>query len=451
MLEALRRYGMLSPGDRVAVGCSGGADSLCLLSLLYEAREELGISVCAVHVNHGIRGAEADRDERFVRAFCEARNIPLSVHRADVPALAAETGESTELCARRVRYACFEKEAADKIATAHTASDAAETMLINLARGSGLAGLCGIPPVRGRIIRPLIGCFREETEAYCADRGLRFMTDATNETDAYVRNRLRHRAVPALKESFPAFENNALRCAALLREDEAFLASVAEARYKEALAGARALDCGRLKDLHTAIRRRVLRRFLSDRGAGEAEARHVLLLEAHLSDARFSVTLPGGQTAAIADGTLTVSARTPEPQAAPPETVAIEKEKGGVFRFGAYTLALVCEEGAKESEKERINSFPVDFSKIDAIIKLRIRQPGDRITLEKRGCSKSLKKLMNEKKIPPEARDRMPVLADSRGVIFTPCGGADASRLPDGNTERILRILVSGPDEIQKK
>ena len=450
MLETLRRYGMISPGDTVAVGCSGGADSLCLLSLLCESREELGISVRAVHVNHGIRGAEADRDERFVRSFCENSSVPLTVYRCDVPAIAAETGESTELCARRVRYACFEKEAADKIATAHTASDAAETLLINLARGSGLPGLCGIPPVRGRIIRPLIECFREETEAYCINRGLRFVTDSTNETDDYTRNWLRHRVIPAVKERFPAFESSALRCAGVLREDEAFLDAAANESYTEAAAGPGALDCGRLAGLHPALRRRVLRRFFADCGAGEAEARHVFLLEAHLADDRFALTLPGGQTAVIADGILTVAGRAQKKQT-PPETVAIEKEKGGVFRFGAYTLEIGCPDRENDVAQEKINAVFVDFSKTDDIIFLRSRNPGDRISLAGRGCSKSLKKLMNEKKLPPEERDRTPVLADSRGVIFTPCGGADASRLPDGTTERVLRIRVSVPDEIQKK
>ena len=177
-LAAVREYQMLSPGDTVAAAVSGGADSMCLLSLLCDCAEELGIRVHAVHVHHGIRGAEADRDEAFVRTFCEDLEVPLTVFHVDVPAEAARTGESTELCARRLRYAMFDQLAADKIATAHTASDAVETLLMNLSRGSGLTGLCSIPKVRGRIVRPLIGFFREETESYCREAGVPFVTDS---------------------------------------------------------------------------------------------------------------------------------------------------------------------------------------------------------------------------------------------------------------------------------
>ena len=445
MLHTLRGFAMLSPGETVGVGCSGGADSMCLLSLLYESSEALGVSVHAIHVNHGIRGEEADADERFVRDYCAARSIPLHVYHADVPGIAAETGESPELCARRVRYAFFAQAPVDKIATAHTASDAAETLLMNLGRGSGLAGLCAIPPKRGNIIRPLIECFREETEAYCDAAGIRYVTDSTNMLDDCTRNRLRHTVIPALTESFPAFEKNALRCVSLLREDAAFLDSAAAERYASVIdPQADALNCSQLEMEAPAVRRRILARFLSERGAAEAEARHILLLEARLSDRRFSLTLPGAVTADIRDGRLTVRPPDKAPRAdeAAFQATEISRETGGEYGFGAFLLRIVPRSAPQKSEFLKNNAFYVDFSKIDAIIILRTRQAGDKISLASRGCTKSLKKLMNEKKIPPEERAGWPVLADSRGVIFTPCGGVDASRQPDADTERLLEITL---------
>ncbi|MBQ9109096.1 MAG: tRNA lysidine(34) synthetase TilS, partial [Oscillospiraceae bacterium] len=197
-LKTIAEFHMLTQGDFVAVGVSGGADSVALLSLLCCLRGELDLTLVACHINHNLRGAEAKRDEDFVRRLCDRLGVECRVLSADVAALAREEGRSVEETARQVRYRFFAETAGKrgKIATAHTAADNTETVLLNLARGSGLRGLCGIPPVRGNILRPLIGGTREQTEAWCCQNGLEWVEDSTNAADDYTRNRLRHHAVP---------------------------------------------------------------------------------------------------------------------------------------------------------------------------------------------------------------------------------------------------------------
>ena len=207
-LSAVEKYNMLSPGAAVIAAVSGGADSMAMLLFLMKISERYSLSLTVAHVNHGLRGEEARRDEEYVRSFCEKNSLRFEVLHADVAALAKQSGETCEECGRRVRYEFFESiDKNAKIATAHTASDNAETMLFNLARGSSLKGLCGIPPVRGNIIRPLIFCTREDIEAFCRENSLDFVTDSTNLTLDYSRNKIRHIAVPALKEINSALQH----------------------------------------------------------------------------------------------------------------------------------------------------------------------------------------------------------------------------------------------------
>ena len=198
--QTAERFAMLPEGGAVVAGVSGGADSMALLFYLLKIAPERGISVCAAHLNHGLRGEEAERDEDFVRSYCAAHGVECRVRRADVRAEAARTGQSEETCGRSLRYAFFAELAQERgarIATAHTLSDNVETVLLNLARGTGLSGLCGIPPVRDGIVRPLLFLTRAQTEAYCRENGVPFVTDSTNLTPAYARNPVSYTHLPA--------------------------------------------------------------------------------------------------------------------------------------------------------------------------------------------------------------------------------------------------------------
>jgi len=202
VLETIRREDLIPQGSRIAVGFSGGADSVCLLSVLAGLRQLLKADLTAVHVNHGIRGEEADRDEAFCREFCEAGNIPFQSIFVDVPALAREKGLSTEEAARILRYEALEKAAGENglIAVAHHGDDQAETILFQLLRGSGLKGLSGMQYRRDRIIRPLLDLSGKEIRAWVSERELPFVTDSTNMDDDYARNRIRNVILPELEK-----------------------------------------------------------------------------------------------------------------------------------------------------------------------------------------------------------------------------------------------------------
>ena len=227
MLDTVKRtifdYMMLETGENVLVALSGGADSAALLLSL----RELGYPVRAFHLNHCLRGAESDRDEAFCRRLCEKLGVELTVERVDIAAAAGDS--AVEETARRIRYARLEHAAhGAKIAVAHNADDNLETMLFHLVRGTGAKGLMGIPPVRGRIIRPLIEVERREIEAFLRERGQDFVTDSTNADTAYTRNRLRQEVVPVLRELNPQAAQAAARLSRQLRQDETCLQSYAQ-------------------------------------------------------------------------------------------------------------------------------------------------------------------------------------------------------------------------------
>lgn len=435
--KAITEYDMLRPGDKVVVGVSGGADSMCLLDLLNEHKNELGITVQAAHVNHCLRGAESDADERFVRNYCEKNGIALSVLRADIPVLAAERGESTELCARNVRYDFFGSLNPDKIATAHTASDAVETMLMNLSRGASLGGLCSIPAVRGKVIRPLIYFMRADTEAYCRQRGIGFVVDSSNLTDEYTRNKFRHNVVGPLKEINPAFESNAARCLEALRCDNDFLGAYSRRILSELLVGDGVLNAGGLADMHKAVRRRVIALFLDEYGDSDYEKIHIELIDRHLNASNYSQVLPGNVRLSVVRGKMFFEKKIPVRSISPFE---FSKYESKTVEIGDMCIRIYpCD---KRTLAE--NEIAVDFYRINDIITFRPRKEGDALSLASRRCRKSLKKLFNEMKIPAEMRSSVPVLGDENGVIWCAAGGVDAGRLPDKNTIKYLIIKTEG-------
>jgi len=279
--SAIKQHNMISQGDIVTVGLSGGADSVALLSFLYKHKDALGISLRAAHLNHNLRGEESLCDQLFAEQLCRALKIPIVLKSVQIAELAKQRGVSLEVCGRDERYAFFEEVAeGGKIATAHNATDNVETILLNIARGTALKGLCGIPQVRGRFIRPLILCSRAVIEEYCCSEKLDFVTDSTNNSDIYSRNRIRHHAIPVLREIQPELERRAAEMTTLLQIDEDYLTTKAKKTLEKITCGnGKYLRCEYLK-LHSAIAARVVILILKAHSLPYDYARVTLIYEA---------------------------------------------------------------------------------------------------------------------------------------------------------------------------
>ncbi len=431
---SLQKYKMLSRGDDVLVAFSGGADSVCLLALLYTYKDTLGISLRAAHVNHCLRGDESDADEAFVRSFCRERNIPLFVKRIDIPSLSIEMKESTELCARKARYAFFDSLCPQVVATAHTGSDAIETLFMNLSRGSTMHGLASIPPVRNNIIRPLIFCTRQDTENYCKEYNLHYVNDSSNASDDYTRNRIRHHVIPEMQKLRNGFDENALRCIESLRLEDDYMRCETAKQLIRCMRG-EALNIKIYASLHPAMRLRVLSAFLKRCSVESAESRHLQMLDAHMFDSGFALTVPGG-IRVTTNGTELSVVQKKTTSAAP----------GGMFLNKNFLNDIVFQDFSIHFSYADISDCSffqpdfIDFYKIDDIIEVRTRLPGDRITLAKRNCSKTLKKLFSENGYPPELRASLPVICDSKGIIWVYGAGADRSRIAGPDSGKILII-----------
>ena len=379
MLSKLRAFvkqqNLISPGDSIVCAVSGGADSIALLWALYLLKEEWQLSLSAVHFNHHLRGEASDEDEQFVRDFCNGYGIPLYVGSEYV----VPDEKGLEAAAREARYRYF-ATLPGKIATAHTADDNAETVLMHLLRGTGLKGLGGIAPKRNNLIRPLLSVTRGEVEIFLEEYALPHREDNSNHTDLFLRNRLRHHVVPLLKEENPRFSENLSAMALRLRQDEDALAEIANQKP---------ISITALRQESSAIRVRILERFLKESGVPEPEASHIRLAEALVFSDNPSAqgNFPGGITICRNYDTLEVLAAA---------------QQG--------SLQIVC-----SPAEELINTAEIFTVEPQGNVYIRSRQSGDSIRLS--GGTKSLKKLFIDRKIPQSQRNQIPVICDDAGII----------------------------------
>lgn len=416
-MDTVERCGMLAPGERVIVALSGGADSMALLTFLYDLRDRMDITVEAAHVNHMIRGDQAEADEQFVRKVCGSLGIPLHVWRTDVAAYARAHGVGLETAGREVRYDFFASFGPDcKVATAHTLSDSAETVLAHLARGSGLRGLCGIPPVRGNVIRPLIDCTRGQVEDYCRRRDIRYCSDQTNFSRDYTRNRIRLDLVPAFRQLNPAFEEAVRRFTAEARADEKYLGHLADLAVESAELPS-GYDAHVLAALEAPVRRRALYRILYRQGGVMPEHKHLERSEQLLRDGG-RASLNGGIDAVVAGGILHFC----DQQA---EAVSFSFPlRPGSYLIPGGTVEITQSAVIHKKFKKEDLDICIDCAKINRQAIVRSRLPGDRIHLPGRPC-KRLKKLLNEAHVPLDARDGRVIISDGTGVLWAEGFGPD--------------------------
>ena len=412
LLAQLRDYEMVQPGDAVVCAVSGGADSVAMLFALYLLREKLEITLSAAHFNHHLRGPESDRDEAFVRDFCHGYGIPLAVGNGEV--IPGEKG--LEAAAREARYG-FLNTLPGKIATAHTADDNAETVLMHLVRGTGLKGLGGIAPVNGRILRPMLTVTRQEVLAFLEEYSLPFVEDSSNDTDLFLRNRLRHRVMPLLKEENPQLAENLSAMAMELRDDaaalepEGVLPSVTQ-----------------LRQMNRAFRSRALAAFLKKSGVPEPERRHIRLAESLVFSEKPSAwaAFPQGVIIGREYDRLVRREKTE-----PMEEVVLQP--GQTVELPHLSLRVYY--GPAEEMQNTKDIFTVNTQ---GTVVLRSRQAGDTIRLN--AGTRTLKKLFVDRKIPAAMRDLVPVFADERGIVGIGGIGANVDRLAAGLPAMQIRI-----------
>lgn len=432
----IARYHMLYPGERVLVALSGGADSVALLCVL----RALGYPVHAYHLNHCLRGQESVRDQDFVCALCTRMGVEFTTECADVTQVAQTTHESVETAARRLRYErltmCADRLNIEHIATAHTADDNLETMLFHLARGTGPRGMAGIPPVRGRIVRPLWMARRTEIEAYLSTLKQDFVIDSSNLTQDYTRNRIRHAIVPVLRAINPTCDMAAQRLSEQLRQDDAALQALAvQALAKGEQGVGIALSAF---DTFEAVRGRMLMELLRRCGVPmqQVSARHIAQLEALFAPgADRSCSLPGGFAAYRENGCLKVLSQ--------PVRHPIPLTEGSVRLWDCETVLTVRRKKNGQDFHKTYDTFVADCGTIHfSTLTARMVAPGDRLWLEGARGARQLKRIFSDRGIPPSVRACLAVIADCYGIIAVQAIGVDQSRMPRG--EDILEFRFEG-------
>ena len=453
MIEAFKKRleetGLIPPGVRVLLGYSGGADSTCLLHLMHSA----GIDVIAAHLHHGQR-SEADDELARCQAFCEEMGIPFVSGQANVPQLADDLKIGLEEAGRRARYDFFQQAAyrleCPLIATAHTRTDHVESILLHLTRGTGLAGLSGIPLRRGNIIRPLLWASREDTLRYCEERELWFHEDPANFDLSFSRARIRHRVVPELKSINPSVEESISRLSELADEDDRFLNGMAAAALEQSelkingplhfltVDCEAAFDRSKLGTLPATLFRRAIRLAVQALGAN-LEREHLAIIEAGAaSGENDSITAEGGGVVVEwREHSIHIRhVRPTEPfryaLTVPGETISDEFG----WQFTAY-------KGSGRQQRTSLRAV-LPSSAIKGTLYFRTTLPGDQMKPLGFDGSRKLADLLGEAKLTTAARARLPILCDLVGPIWAP-GVCLDNRMKLENSGSDAVIVEFGP------
>ncbi len=465
VLNYIKENKMIEAGESVVIGVSGGADSMCLLNIMEEIAKLMALKLAVVHIHHGIRKETADRDAAFVEKYCTEHNIYCLIKRVDVPILSKQWGMSEEETGRRVRYNAFKEvlneistDGQGKIAVAHNADDSAETVLLNLFRGSGIKGMAGILPVRENIIRPVLCLTRKEIEEYNETTGIEYVQDETNFVAEYTRNKLRLHILPAIKEAInPKVSEHINMAAQSLAQIDDYMESQCEQIYSYIV---KKNDNGDslyipkigFDGLHEAMQIQLVKRCLYE-VAGKAKditAKHMQNVKNLFSmNVGRSVDLPYDMIAQKEYEGVTIRVRSKnltEPQVV--NDVIIDEMGTYNIKLGEKNIELTIE---KDDYNEAIfieNRYTkwIDCDIIDSNLLLRTRRDGDYIIVDEKGSRKKLKDFFIDKKIPREERDRICLLTRGSEVIWIVGYRLSAAYKVNENSKNICKLQITGGD-----
>lgn len=436
ILNFIEKNKMLSRGDSVICGFSGGADSTVLLHVMTALSGKLGITVKALHVNHCIRGKESDDDEEFCRDFCENRRIPFIAVRCNVPEYAKACGLSEEEAARELRYRAFAEHSAGMlVATAHNADDNLETAVHNLIRGTALKGLTGIPPKRKNIIRPLLTVSRREIEKYAAENNLSYVTDSTNLSNDCTRNKIRHRLIPLMRELNGSLTEKSVSSMDALREENSFIEAEAEKAYMRCFSDNSLIG---IADYPPVIRKRCAARLLSENSLPYSYDRLEMTDSIIAEKGKINIS----KNLYFVSDRRSLFLKRIEKTSQTERSVPLKIGDNSIFG-GISVKAEIVGVSDMSGQNVDINSavYYLDFDKLSGKLTLRNRRYGDKIRIAGKNCTSSVKKLINEK-VSTEYRSTLHFIDDSEGTVFAERLGVAERVAPDGSTVRFLKITV---------
>ena len=479
--DFINKYKMVNDQDKIIIGVSGGADSVCLLFVLKKLREELGFDFNVVHINHGLRGESADRDERFVKECCEKLDISCNTFHVNVKEVASREKLSIEDAGRILRQQTFEKvmkeTRSNKVALGHHQNDNAETLLMNLARGSGIRGVSGIKPVSGHYIRPLLCLTRDEIEEYLEEKGLSFCVDETNEDIHFIRNRIRNVVIPHLEKVNSKAIIHMNETMNHLREIEMFMEMKVEEVFSQVVhakassahrpnnRGGQRVEkvessgyCIQEKDfiIQPLVIQKAIIKKVMERVSGEKKdisRVHVdQALELFNRQVGKQIHLPYGligirnvQEVLIAprEGALTASKFSGSK-----EKKEVEIKIPGTTKVPAYNIAIECKWIPREEcnfyqPSHSVYTKAIDYDIIKNGLFLRTREAGDRITVDRQGSRQKLKSYFINEKIVQSKRDNIPLLVDGKEVVWVIGYRMNMEYQIRSDTKKILEIKVN--------
>ncbi len=450
---------MINTGDRIVLGISGGADSVCLLLLLLEMAPKYGYEskdIYGVHINHMLRGEEADMDEEFVRRLCKEKGVNFICFRENIADYAKKLGLSVEEAGRRFRYQCFDKVAADygctKIAVAHNKNDMAETVIFNMLRGTGLKGMSGMQPVRENVIRPILGITREDILEYLNSRNQSYRNDSSNDGVDYDRNKIRHIILPAMREINKGAVEHICQMALEAGNSYAYIHDMAMEDYtgvsdEDGFGKTVSLSVSELFKYSTVLQEHLIHEAIGD-VAGEKKditRKHIMAVVGLLyQDTGKQVELPYGIKARRSYDNLIISNKTDETS-----DYCIELGYDGVYTLpdkGSIEFKIIDYNQDVEISK-KIYTKMLDYDKIKDTLYLRTPQDGDYIIIDIRGSSKKLSRVFIDNKVDRACRGCWPVIACGNEIIWAIGLRFSEAYKVDEDTKRILYMDYIGERE----